>query len=197
MKRQEWVTACLVAVGVAGMTVALTSMPYAWAEQKEPVTTPLLPPTELTIPAVDAEVTSTATPEPGKDVKLDVTVTSAAEGVKEVPVTVSLLQSDLKNLNIVSLSMPQSQRIAQFDTKILLDADGKGATTVQLPVQWSLLKNSKFPTINTGSKDDGVQAATAYQVVLSSPLGGKAVTSDLMTVPSEDAANAEVKPAAQ
>lgn len=174
MTKQDWLTACFTAVGVAAMTLAMTVLPMCWADETPLVEIPALPSAQLMISAMDARVTASATPAPGSGVEVLLTVNSPSRAnAVLVPVTITVNRT---NLEPMSRSVPPSQQVARVYAVVLVGVDGNGSTSVQLPLKWAV----QAPQQANSAPD--AQQVMSYQMVLSSPLGGQAAPDNLQTV---------------
>lgn len=75
MTRQDWLTACVVALFVAVLTMAVAAPPVCWAEPDTPAAVPALPSVDLTLPSIHARVSALAIPAPGEPVEVTLAVT--------------------------------------------------------------------------------------------------------------------------
>ena len=96
MRRNEWLAACLVAGLVILAMVAAGLPPMTWATPTAAalpaVVVPGLPPAALDIPALEARVAAVADRDPGKPVKVKLTVKAPPAKAGEcVPVTLTVV----------------------------------------------------------------------------------------------------------
>jgi len=183
MTKQEWLTALIVAVGVAVLTMGVTAPPVCWAEPTAAPVVPELPPTELTIPSISARVSASATPAPGQPVKVMLALTSpSGSDLTRVPVTVTVLST---TMDPDAREMPKPVQVTKVDTDVPVGPDGNGSTVVDLPLTWAIPAPPPAPE-TADSKDAKrvlrLQRVTSYQMVLSSTLGGKAAPADLQAL---------------
>lgn len=189
MHRQDWLTACVVAVGVAMVTVALMAPPSCWAEQAKLVAVPALPSTQLTIPSINAQVTAAATPAPGQPVKVALTLKSpSGSGLQQVPVTITVLGT---NISIMSRSMPKAEQVAQVTASVPVNWDGSGTALVDLPLTWAAppppqaiapVKQEATADSKDAKPKLELQQVISYQMALSSTLGGQAAPTALQII---------------
>jgi|GEM_PF-1192760 len=225
MTGQDWLAACAVAAFVAALTVAMTEPPACWAGADTPERVPALPPVELTLSSIHAQVSASAVPAPGKAVEVTLAVkptTAAGSGpasvasraakapafslpaplgglplqsmfgeagifntlfarltpvIYRVPVTVTVLKTDM---NMMARSMPEPEQVMQLETSVPIGPGGAGAQVVTLPLTWA--EQEKPAAGNNRQPASWPRRMISYQLMLSSPLGGKAAPSDLRRV---------------
>jgi hypothetical protein len=182
MTKKEWLTSFFVAVGVAAMTVGLSVLPTAWAEQTPEVKpVPALPSAKLTIPSINAQVSAMATPAPGQPVQVKLGITSPpGSQLGQVPVTVTVLSTTMYPM---SRSMPMPKQVVQLSQTVSVDSYGNGTANVELPLKWANAEIKEKSDKDTFKLNE---QTTTYQMVLSSTLGGKAAPETIQTVPGEN-----------
>ncbi len=173
MTRHDWWTAGVTAAGVAALMTALLAQPLCWAKDTVLVKVPALPSTQLAIPAMKAQVSATTKPKPGDVVQVQLAVKSPARAdATVVPVTVTVLRTEMGE---DERSMPEPTRVTELKTRLPINKNGAGATTVTLPLQWVKARVRK-PTASRPSR------IVNYQLVLSATVAGKTVCSDPETL---------------
>jgi hypothetical protein len=187
MTKQEWLTALIVAVGVAVLTMGVTAPPVCWAEPTAAPAVPELPPVGLTIPSISARVSASATPAPGQPVQVLLTLTSpSGSDLTRVPVTVTVLST---TMDPDAREMPKPVQVTKVDTAVPVGPDGNGSTVVDLPLTWAVPAPPPAPE-TADSKDAKrvlrLQRVTSYQMVLSSTLGSQAAPADLQILVLSD-----------
>ena len=138
MTKQDWLTACVVAGGVAALTVAIARPPMGWAvTPAPPAAVPALPSAALSIPSLGAKVTAAATPDPGQPIKVKLTVKAelASAGTR-IPVSVSIFSTS-PTAQMSRVFIPPTE-LSKVDTSIGVDSDGNGSAVVQLPIKWAV-----------------------------------------------------------
>lgn len=189
MSIQDWWIACLVAMGVAALTMVALTPPLCWAEQRAMITIPALPSTQLTIPTLQATVTANTTPMPGLGVQAMLNVRSPAEtDLREVPVTVTVLRTVM---NPMSRSMPRPQQVAQVAARVPVGLDGNGTTVVDLPLVWATPTPAAVNPDGNSRRVVQTPVIDTFQLVLSSPLGGQTAPATLqrLSMPLQPSAN--------
>jgi len=178
MKKQDWITSSAVALVVA-LTMVITGPQMGVADSAAQIAVPALPATSMKIPTINAEVSATATPDPGKGVIVKVALKSpSGTDLKEVPVTFTVLRTVS---SLMMRSMPRPVQIAQVSATVPVGADGNGTADVALPLTWE----TPAPVVPKGTPAEGqvknkanedlFKTTVTYQMVLSSPqLGIKA-----------------------
>ena len=180
MTKHDWLVAGVVTVCVAVMTAVLSMMPLAWAAPVVKVEVPALPSTALNIPKIHAQVTAESTPEPGKAVKvaLSVKLPSGSE-VTSVPVTVRVVKVDG---NPLSRSPSIPTEVGKVEASVAIGKNWSGTTEVAMPLVWATPPPA--PTAATkDAKTPRPARQLSYMMVLSSPLGGQASPTVIQTIP--------------
>ena len=178
MKKQDWITSCAVALVVA-LTMVIVGPQMGVADSAAQIAVPALPATSMKIPTINAEVSATATPDPGKGVIVKVALKSPpGTGVKEVPVTITVSRTVSSPM---MRSMPRPVQIAQASATVPVGADGNGTADVALPLTWETpapVVPQEAPVagqVKNKANEDLFKTTVTYQMVLSSPqLGIKA-----------------------
>lgn len=183
MTRQDWLTACVVAIGMTALTVSLIAPPLCWADGEAKVVVPALPATALTIPSINAEVTATAAFAAGRDVEVCLLVKApSGTDLTQVPVTVAVQKTDM---NVMSRSMPMPEEVAKVEATVPVGPDGTGSVMVKLPLVWAAPPPAPKPVEKAVPYDAEMQKytlvenATRFQMVLSSTLGGQRTAVDV------------------
>jgi len=180
MTKQEWLTAGIVAACVAVLTVGLIAPPMCWAGPARVFEVPALPSTQLSIPTIHAQVAATATPAPGQTVLATLSLTSpAGMSLTPVPVAISVLRTEM---NPMARSMPRPQQVAFVQTSVPVGTDGKGSVAVALPMTWAIPASAAAIDTTNAKSVRTLKSEISYQMVLSSPLGGKAAPFDLQSI---------------
>ena len=185
MTRQDWLTAFVIMAGVAAVTVGLIAPPVCRAANSGVIAIPALPPSQLTIPTIKAKVMATATPEPGKSVKVKLALQSPwSVKVLTVPVTVTVLGTTMNLMSRVGPLPGDAKVVTKVTTSLLVGPNGCASTIVALPLTWAI---PTPPATSASGKPKPVlrsMMVTSYQMVLSSPLGGQAAPAGLQIVPA-------------
>jgi len=188
MRRNEWLVACAVAGLVILAMVAAGLPPMTWAAPEAAalpaVVVPALPPAALDIPALEAKVSAIANPDPGKPVKVKLTVTAPpAKAGESVPVTLTVLGTSQNLMSRRAPSVSEAKQVARTDVSIQIGQDGTGSAVVDLPLVWA---QPTGPTTQPASAARPALLAammrTTYQMVLTSPLvKGRTTAAQLLT----------------
>jgi len=182
MTKQDSLTAGVTAAVVAVLTLAITAPPICRAEEEKSIMVPALPPTALTIPSINTEVSAQALPVAGRAVWVTLAVNSpSGTELARVPVTVAVLST---TMNPLARSLPEPRLVTQVEASIPVGPDGKGTAVVELPGLIWAPPAATAPTAEAG-KDESVKllrTVTFYQIALSSPLGGKPAPSAVNTL---------------
>jgi hypothetical protein len=98
-----------------------------------------------------------------------------------VPVTVTVLRTDM---DMFARSMPLPEQVTQLETTVPIGPGGKGSVVVPLPLTWAEPEKTQAKTTGSQPVQPIVipRRSISYQMVLSSPLGGKAAPSELRRV---------------
>jgi len=98
-----------------------------------------------------------------------------------VPVTVTILRTDM---NVMSRSMPEPEQVTRIETSVPVGPGGTGSVVLPLPLTWAQPEKPQVITPNVRNPRPVLimRRIVSYQMVLSSPLGGKAAPSELRRV---------------
>ncbi|MEI7834006.1 MAG: hypothetical protein WCJ56_12525 [bacterium] len=178
MKKQDWLTSCAVALVVA-LVIVIAGPQMGVADSAVQIPVPALPSTSMMIPTINAEVTATATPVPGKRVIVNVALKSpSGAGRILVPVTITISRTESSPM---MRSVPLPVQVAQVSAMVPVGVDGNGMASVALPLIWEI----PAPVVPQGTSIDGqarirqnqnsFKSTFVYQMALSSnSLGIKA-----------------------
>jgi len=133
-----------------------------WAEDPVPTGIPALGPAQLNIPSLGATIKATADRMPGKAVVVNLSCEGAlGHGGETVPLLVQVFRMDPREMmSRVAVIRPR-QPVAIMPYPLLIDSDGKGHASVELPLTW---------TSDDAAKPENGKLAGSYYMQLSSPL---------------------------
>ncbi len=167
MKREEWLAAGAVAAAVALVVVAAGVPPMGWAADPVPMGIPALGPAQLNIPSLGATIKATADHTPGKAVVVTLSCEGASSHAGEtVPLVVQVFRIDPMEMESRVAVIRPRQAVATMAYPLLIDADGKGHASVELPLTW---------TSDDAAKPEKGKLAGLYYMQLSSPLAPASV----------------------
>ncbi|MDD4889023.1 MAG: hypothetical protein PHU85_03765 [Phycisphaerae bacterium] len=167
MRRNDWLAACVVAMIVAAVVVAAALPAISWATGPATAGVPALPPTQLTIPTLQATVSAMAEREPGKPVKVKLSaVAPAARAGQHVPVTLSIISSTSSPM---ARSEPLPTQAFRTEVSLLIGPEGTASSTVDVPLTWA------SPVSTTRPDESAQQAARVAERILAANAAVQAV----------------------
>ena len=168
MNREDWVASGVLAAAVALAVVAAGLPPTGWAEDSARVTIPALPPAELKSPSLDATVKATAERKPGEAVTVNLSCESSPGHAGEtVPLVVYVFRNDPRSMFSRVAPPVSPKEVAKVECSVLVDSQGKGHASVELPLTWT---SDDSPKPKKGKRVAG------YYLSLTSPLAPAPVT---------------------
>ena len=158
----------MVALSVALAVVALGLPPMGWAADPAPAAIPALPPAELKIPSEGITVTASTERQPGEavTVRLDCEC-SGNHSRQSVPLVVHVFKNDPTEMVGRMAGSTRPSEVAKVECSCPIDSDGKGFTTVDLPLTW---------TPDDAPKPEKGKPAASFFLMLTSPLTPAQVT---------------------
>ena len=168
MKKEDWLAASVVALSVALAVVALGLPPAGWAQDPAPVMIPSLPPAELKIPSEGVTVTASAERQPGEAVSVRLSCEcSGSHGLQSVPLVVHVFKIDPMRVGGRMEDPTPPPEVAKMECSCPVDSEGKGFTSVKLPLTW---------TPDDAPKPEKGVLVPGYFLTLTSPLTPAQVT---------------------
>jgi hypothetical protein len=162
MKKEDWVAAGVLAAAVALAVVAAGLPPTGWAEDSARVTIPALPPAELKIPSLDATVTAVAERKPDEAVTVRLSCEcSAGHSRQTVPLVIHVFKNDPRRMMSRVAEPTPPPEVAKVECSCPIDSEGKGFTSVELPLTW---------TSDDSPKPEKGKPVASYYLLLTSPL---------------------------
>lgn len=168
MKMEDWMAASVLAAAVALVVVVAGLSPTGWAEDSARITIPALPPAALEIPSLNARVKATAQKKPGEAVTVNLSCECPSSHAGEaLPLVVHVFKNDPRSM-MSRVPMPVSgKEVAKAECSILVDSEGKGRASVELPLTWA---SDDSPKLELGG------GMASYYLSLTSPLTPAQVT---------------------